>query len=126
MPRIQIVSGSTALAVELNDTPTAKRLLALLPFESSANRWGQEIYFGTPLAAESERDARAEVEVGAVAYWPPGKALCVFWGPTPASSGDEPCAASPVNLVGKVVGPAAVAAKVEDGAPVRVERAPAG
>ena len=123
MPLIHIVSGSTTLAVELNDTPTAKRLLALLPFESSANRWGQEIYFGTPLAAQEDADARAEVEVGAVAYWPPGKALCVFWGATPASRGDEPRAASPVNLVGKVVGPAAAAAKIDDGAPVRVERA---
>lgn len=123
MPLIHIVSGSTTLAVELNDTPTAKRLLALLPFESSANRWGHEIYFGTPLAAQQDADARAEVEVGAVAYWPPGKALCVFWGATPASSGDEPRAASPVNVVGKVVGPAAAATKVKDGAAVRVERA---
>lgn len=122
MPLIHIVSGSTTLAVELNDSATAKRLLALLPFESSANRWGQEIYFGTPLAAQEDADARAEVEVGAVAYWPPGKALCVFWGATPASQGDEPRAASPVNVVGKVAGPAAAAAKIGEGAPVRVER----
>lgn len=125
MTRIQIVSGSTTLVVELNDTPTARRLLALLPFESSANHWGQEIYLGTPLAAQEESDARAEVEVGTVAYWPPGKALCVFWGPTPASRDDEPCAASPVNVVGTVAGPAAAAAKVKDGAPVRVELASA-
>ena len=44
------------------------------------------------------------MEVGEVAYWPPGQALCIFFGPTPASVGDEPRAASPVNPLGSIDG----------------------
>jgi hypothetical protein len=49
--------------------------------------WGEEIYFPISLSSEGDPDAREEVEVGTVAYWPPGDALCLFFGPTPASTG---------------------------------------
>jgi len=77
-----------------------------LPLRGDAARWGDELYFTTSVDMAKE-NARAEVPVGAIAYWPQGDALCLFWGPTPASSGTEPRAASPVNVVASIddIGP---------------------
>jgi hypothetical protein len=82
--------------------PTTREAIAdALPLEGHATRWGDELYFRTPVDVPAE-DARPEVPVGAIAYWPQGNAVCLFWGPTPASEGDEPRAASPVNVVAKL------------------------
>lgn len=118
--RIRITSGRVAITVELNDSPTAAALAKALPFSATVNTWGEEIYFTTPVSARPSPDARAEVAVGEVAYWPPGKALCVFFGRTPASIGNEPRAASPVNPVGRVVGDATAVAMIREGSAVTV------
>lgn len=68
-----------------------------LPIEGEAARWGEELYFRSEIDLPAE-SPRAEVEPGALAYWPQGNAICLFWGPTPASTGEEPRAASPVNV----------------------------
>ena len=85
----------------MNDSETASRILAELPIRSGFNTWGDEIYFQIPVTADPE-DPRETVESGDLAYWPPGKAFCIFYGPTPASEGDEIRPASPVNPVGRV------------------------
>ncbi|WP_336363125.1 cyclophilin-like family protein [Halalkalicoccus salilacus] len=72
---------------------------AALPIEGEATRWGDELYFRTGIDAPAE-EAREAVPVGAIAYWPQGNAICLFWGPTPASEGERPRAAAPVNVVG--------------------------
>jgi hypothetical protein len=77
----------------------------VLPLEASASYWGGELYFEIPVEAAQESDAREEVEPGSVAYWPAGRSLCIFWGVTPASHGNECRAASPVNVVGRVLNP---------------------
>ena len=92
-----------------------------LPVSGDAARWGDELYFEIPVDVPAE-DARAEVPVGAVAYWPQGNALCLFWGPTPASAGPEPRAASPVNVVAEIEDVSGLAG-VDGGAEVRVGRA---
>ena len=85
-----------------DDAPETRDALSdSLPVEGDAVRWGDELYFDVPLGVGSE-NARAEVSVGAIAYWPAGSKLCLFWGPTPASEGDEPRAAAPVNVVARV------------------------
>jgi hypothetical protein len=81
-------------------------MLALLPATIRLSRWGDE-YYGSlpkPLNVDEAPDAREEMAVGEIAYWPPGNALCLFFGPTPASTGLEPRAASPVNPVGTLSG----------------------
>src|SRR5688572_257585 len=98
---IRIRAGAVTLAAELNDTPTAQALLAALPITGRVNRWGDEIYFRIPVAQEEAGDARAVMEVGELAYWPPGQAFCIFFGRTPASSDERPRAASPVNPLGR-------------------------
>lgn len=122
MARVRIVAQDVTLEAELNDTPTARQILAALPFEGNANRWGDEIYFEIPVVARAEPTARVDMEVGDVAYWPAGRALCLFFGPTPVSRDDRPRAYSPVNVVGRIVGDATVLRAVPDGARIRVER----
>ena len=80
---------------------TRAALAEALPVERAATRWGDELYFRVPVDVPPE-DASAAVPVGAVAYWPAGSALCLFWGPTPASHGDEPRAAAPVNVIAEL------------------------
>ena len=118
MKRIQITAGDLSLGAELNDSPTARRIYEILPIEGRANTWGDEIYFEIPLKVPPEPDARAEVEVGELGYWPVGQAFCIFFGPTPASSGEQPQAYSPVNIVGRVLGDATRFRTVPAGAPV--------
>ena len=84
---LKIRGEEAGITVELGEGPTAEVLWGTLPIESRASLWGEEIYFPISLSAEGEPDAREEVEVGDVAYWPPGDALCLFFGPTPASTG---------------------------------------
>ncbi|HHS98434.1 MAG TPA: hypothetical protein ENK08_11190 [Chloroflexi bacterium] len=121
--RIRIAADGVSLLAELNQSPTARIIWDALPFEGTANTWGDEVYFEIPVEAELEPDARAEVEVGELGYWPVGRALCIFFGPTPASTDDRPRAYSPVNVVGRVLGDATTARGIRDGMRVRVERA---
>ena len=122
MPTLRITAGPVTATAELNDSPTAQLLWDALPIDGKANRWGDEIYFAIPIDADEEPDARAAVEVGEIAFWPPGKAFCIFWGPTPASSGSQPMAASPVNVLGKIDGDASQFDRISSGAQVRLER----
>jgi hypothetical protein len=102
--------------------PTTREAIAdALPLEGDATRWGDELYFRTPVDVPAE-DARAEVPVGAIAYWPQGNAVCLFWGPTPASEGDEPRAASPVNVVAEL-SDVSVLETLDGGAVVRLAEA---
>lgn len=121
MTRIRITTGAVSAEAELNDGPTAQAIAAALPITARGNTWGDEIYFGIPVEMEREADARAEMVVGELAYWPAGNAFCIFFGPTPASSGEAPVAASPCNVVGRVVGDATVFRGVSHGTEVRIE-----
>ena len=101
--KIIIRFASSRFEAELYDTPTGRAIFESLPFQRNTNTWGDEIYFGVPVKADLEADARAEVSVGDLAYWPNMPAFCIFFGPTPASSGSAPMAASAVNVVGKII-----------------------
>ena len=120
--RIKISAGDCQVTAVLNESPTADLMWSALPIDGWARTWGDEIYFRTPVKA-GEDAAQAVVEMGAVGYWPPGQALCLFFGPTPASRGDEIRPASPVNVLGKIEGDPAVLKEVVDGAHVVVETA---
>ena len=104
MTTIRIKFGKLVMEAELNDSPTAQAIVAALPIKAKAKCWGEEIYFRIPVSKEEMVDARAEMEVGELAYWPPGQAFCIFFGPTPASSDDRPQAASPANPIGRILG----------------------
>ena len=122
MGKIMIEVENLAVSADLKDTPTAQKILDILPVEGSVNVWGEEIYFDIPLNVELEADAREEVEVGDLGYWPAGPAFCIFFGPTPVSRGDIPRAYSPVNVFGQVVGDAKQFKTVSSGAKIRIMR----
>jgi len=118
---IRITAGDVSASAELNDSKTASAIWDTLPIEAKAETWGDEIYFGIPVRAEADR-AKEVVALGDLGYWPPGHAFCVFFGPTPASRGDEIRPASPVNVVGRVSGDATVFKNVRVGTRVTIER----
>ena len=96
------VDGRELSASWTDENPETRDAIAdALPLSGDATRWGQELYFSIPVDVPPE-NGRTAVPVGAVAYWPQGNALCLFWGPTPASTGEEPRAASPVSVVGLI------------------------
>ncbi len=124
--KIRIYTKSVGyVEAELTDEfspETFRKIVNALPIESVAYRWGKEVYFSTPVQA-SEENARETVEKGTIAFWPPGNALCIFWGPTPASrTPDEIRPASPVNVLGKILGNPDVFDKVRSGEKILVER----
>lgn len=122
MNLITISAGGISISAELNESPTSDEILRALPIEGTANTWGDEIYFEIPVIIDQEPDARADVEVGDLGYWPIGRAFCIFFGPTPMSSGEKPRAASPVNIFGRVTGDATLLRNVRSGARVSVIR----
>ena len=121
--KIQITAGNVEMEADLLEAPTAKLLWDSLPIEEKANLWGEEIYFAIPLQAPAEPTAREEMEIGEIAYWPPGNAFCIFFGPTPASTDKAPRAASPVNPLGRIIGDASAFGSVVDGADISITRA---
>ena len=120
--RIRITAGSVSAEAVLNESATAAAVWDALPLSVPGATWGDEIYFGIPVKVAAE-SARETVELGDLAYWPPGSAFCIFFGPTPASRGQEIRPASAVNVFGRVVGDATVFKKVRAGTAIRVERA---
>lgn len=120
--RIRITAGSITADAVLNDGSTAKAVWDVLPLAVPGQTWGDEIYFSIPVNAKPE-SPRETVELGDLGYWPPGSALCIFFGPTPASRGNEIRPASAVNVFGRVQGDPTVFKKVRSGTTIRVERA---
>ena len=82
--------------------------------------WGEEVYFDVPVEVAREKDARAVVTPGEVAYWPDGPCIALGYGRTPISQGDEMPAREPVQIFGKLIGDAKSLAKVKAGAKVTV------
>ena len=113
--------GESKLSAELNDSPSAGKLKSLLPLDISMSRWGDEYYGDCGIDVELSQDARDVMEVGEIAVWPAGKAVCFFFGPTPASRGDEPRAVSPVNSVGRLIGNSGALKKLGNSIYIRLE-----
>ena len=120
--KIRIRAGEVELPASLNDTGAAELIWNALPIKASASTWGEEIYFSTSVEAGLEAP-REVVEVGDIGYWPSGRAFCIFFGPTPVSSGDEIRPASAVDVIGKIEGDAKLFRKVRSGEEIVVEKA---
>lgn len=123
MRKVTITAGNVKAEATLKDTPTADALWEALPIKGRGNTWGEEIYFSIPVRAGLEPSADEVVELGDIAYWPPGSAFCIFFGATPVSGPGEVRAASPVNVLGKLEGDPKVFKKVPNGTTVTIERA---
>ncbi len=122
MRKIRIKAGDVELTASLNDAHTSKLIWGALPISGSVQTWGDEIYFSIPVNAQLDDTAAEVVEKGAVAYWPPGNALCLFWGPTPASIGNEIRPASPVNVCGSIDGDPELLASAPNGTAITIDK----
>jgi hypothetical protein len=121
--QIRILVSDLKVEAELNESKTAQMIWEALPIDARANLWGEEIYFSIPVKTGQEKGAREVVSLGELGYWPPGHAFCIFFGPTPASRGDEIRAASAVNIIGNVLSDPKVFLKAKDGAKIILEKA---
>lgn len=121
MPDLSITIDDIVLEADWtgDNNTTREAIQNALPIEGDAARWGDELYFRTDIDVPEE-SSQTEVPVGAVAYWPQGNALCIFWGPTPASTDSTPRAASPVNVVATITDPSSLST-LEGNATVRIE-----
>lgn len=121
MRKILVTASGVAIEADLNASATADAVWEALPITGTVNTWGDEIYFYVSLKMPEEKP-QAVVEEGDVGYWPVGPALCLFFGPTPASRGSEIRPASPVNVIGRVRGDAQVLKQVADGETIKLTR----
>ena len=119
---IRISTGGVTATAGLHDDATADAIWAQLPMTARGNRWGDEIYFEIAVHLPQADDARDVLEAGELGYWPMGNAFCIFWGPTPASQGDEIRAYSPVNVFGKLEGDPLAFESVAGGAELKIEQ----
>ena len=117
---IRIVSKGVVVEGKLNDSKTASEIEKLIPLVGRARTWGDEIYFPIPLDREIENGKETVVK-GDIGYWPPGRALCLFFGPTPMSAPGEIRPAGPVSVVGGMSGDLSALKNVKDGDDVKVE-----
>jgi hypothetical protein len=119
---IRITAGEVSATATLDVSKTADAIWTALPIEAKASTWGDEIYFdiGVAISAEAPKEV---VGMGDLGYWPPGSAFCIFFGRTPASTGDEIRPASAVNVFGRVTGDSTAFKKVRAGTKITLERA---
>ena len=118
--RIQIKLNQIEIPAELNESNTARAIWEALPIKGQVNLWGNEIYFSIPLSLELE-DGKELVNIGDLGYWPQGKAFCIFFGPTPASRGNEIRPASAVSVFGKVSGDLSILKQITSGTDIVIE-----
>jgi len=91
---------------------TIDTIVRKLPVEGRVALWKEEVYFEIPVKIGEEK-AKPNVETGAIAFWPMGSALCVFYGQSqPYSS---------VNILGKITKNLELFKQVKSGAIIKVE-----
>ena len=118
--KIKIFIKDIIMDAELFDTPCARAIAAALPIEARPNEWGDEFYFQVPVKMSLDETATTKVKIDDSGYCAPANSLALFFGPTPMSSVPYPVPASEVNLVGRVIGEAAVLKKGKGAGSIRI------
>lgn len=102
--KMKIEIEGQSLTAALYDGASVEAFKKRLPLELRMSRWGDEYYGNCGLSLPADPGERDLMQVGELAFWAPGKAFCIFFGRTPASSDDRPRAASEVIPLGKIEG----------------------
>jgi hypothetical protein len=92
---------------------TVETIVRKLPVEGRAALWKEEVYFEIPVKLGEEK-AKPTVEKGAIAFWPMGSALCIFYGKS------QPY--SPVSILGKITQNLELFNQVKSGTKIKVEQ----
>ena len=93
------------IELELDDKiapKTVRSFLDCLPLNIGINVWGEELYTDETPVNMGPENSKSLVELMDVAYWPQGRAICLFFGPTPIGNKGEIKPYSPVNVIGKI------------------------
>ena len=90
--------GDLEIIVTPRETPTAQAIIQALPLTSSAQTWGEEVYFPVPVQCTIEGDAKSVVDAGEIAFWVEGSCIAIGFGPTPISHDDEIRLAAETNI----------------------------
>jgi hypothetical protein len=122
LKKIEIKVAGLTVKASLEVTGPGKQLFEALPISGSVNTWGDEIYFTISESLEVSETTEV-VEIGDIAFWKPGNALCVFFGLTPMSTPGEIRPASRVSVVGKIDDDPRVLKKAKDGDTIEIYRA---
>jgi uncharacterized protein len=120
--KIKIKVGKIEVIAELNPTKVAGLIWDLLPIQSSFNLWGDEIYFPIFVKEKTIGNPAVTVQVGDLAYWPEGHCFCIFFGPTPISSPGLIKPASPVEIIGRLLGDPQELKRVQGEEKIRIEK----
>jgi len=120
--RICIRICDREVMAELDNSQTSQRIVECLPAKVTANLWGDEVYFCL-LVECCQTNMKEVVEMGDIGYWPPGEAMCLFFGRTPASRGDEIRPAGKVHVFGKIIGDPKVLKHVHQDEEIILEKA---
>ncbi len=119
---IEITIGTVVLIVDCHDTPTTRSIIEALPFQSTAQTWGKEVYFSTPVNTEKEPDAKEVLEAGEIAFWVEGSCIAIGYGPTPISEGNEIRLAAETNIWGHSQDDLNILSIVTQGDPISLKR----
>jgi hypothetical protein len=124
MPEAIIITiDGLAVRGQLFESACARAVSEVLPLTVRPQEWGDEFYFEIPLALPSDETATVSVRAGDIGYWPPGRALALFFGPTPMSTGPDPVPASEVNIIGRISGDVSLIRSKKGAREIRIERA---
>ena len=123
---VAIITGFENITIELDDTNSPKTCTSFiksLPFSVNAHIWGEEIYTDESPITQPEENAKDLVSLNDIAYWPNGKAICLFFGPTPIGKKGEIKPYSPVNIIGKITNPdKTILSKINEGTEITFDR----
>lgn len=98
---LRLTGNGETITLTLQEGNLTDEIFEVLPFETRISTWGEEIYFPVPVDVEPG-ELTEELEVGDVVFWHEGQSLCVFFGPTPKSNGNQPVPADKVEVIGTV------------------------
>ncbi|MCP4651346.1 MAG: hypothetical protein GY853_14860 [PVC group bacterium] len=101
--KISFQTSTCCFEAELQKHLLAQSIFKRLPLDSTTVIWGDEIYFKTKLDVPVVGQSTTDLRVGDIVFWPEGKCICIFFGPTPMSDSEKPVPASPVIIIGKTV-----------------------
>ena len=118
--KLKFITSTLSFEGELNDSFCSEEIYKNLPLESTVNIWGDEIYFSTGITV-TQGAPTMNLNVGDIAYWPTGKCLCIFFGPTPVSSSGKPMPASDVFLIGRTACQPKLLRKIKDRELIKVD-----